>query len=415
MATKTLRPSLVIFATLIGNTLEWFEYLSFAFLAPVFAVNFYSEKDSWHSLVYAMMGFSLGYLFRPVGAIIFGFVGDRYGRKMALILSIVLMSIPTLVIGFLPTYAQIGFAAVILLSTMRLIQGIATGGEFPCSMTFLVESAPPHYRTLYGSFAYVGMVLGVLIGGADYFILSHFFPDSIYTWGWRSVYIFGALLGFLALFLRSKLHETYPFQRLKETHEILKVPLINVLQKHKLGILKLFGLQLLQTIDFNLLVSFSIIYLTKFLHLSDIQAAKMNMTFLIALILTVPLAGWIAKFTGAKRIMTYSAWAHVLLALPLYWMLQIEALRIFSLIVLGILSGSYMGPSISFYCDMFPARVRLSGLALGYNLTVALGGGFSPVAALWVIHHTGFLIAPALFMVGGAICSLLFLRTMHHS
>lgn len=412
MASRTLRPSLVIFATLLGNTLEWFEYLAFAFLAPVFAINFYSQNDSWHSLFYAMMGFSLGYLFRPVGAVLFGYLGDRYGRKLALIVSIIFMSLPTLVIGLLPTYAQIGFTAVLLLSIMRLLQGLATGGEFPCSMTFLVESAPLEYRCFYGSFAYVGMVLGVLIGGADYFILSHFFPDSLASWGWRSVYIFGALMGFLALFLRSKLHETHPFNRLKETHEILKDPIVTVFQKHKLGIFKLFGLNFLQTLDFNLLISFSIIYFTKYLGLSDIDAAKLNLTFLTALIVSTPLAGWFAKFCSPKRIMGWAAWGHVLFALPLYWMIQSDGLRHFSLICFGILAGFYMGPSVSLYCELFPARVRLSGVALGYNLSVALVGGFSPLAALWLIHHTGSPIVPAIFLIGAGIISLGFLRTI---
>ncbi len=415
MASRTLRPSLVIFATLLGNTLEWFEYLAFAFLAPVFAINFYSQNDSWHSLFYAMMGFSLGYLFRPVGAILFGFLGDRYGRKLALIVSIIFMSFPTLVIGLLPTYAQIGFSAVILLSIMRLLQGIATGGEFPCSMTFLVESAPPQYRCFYGSFAYVGMVLGVLVGGADYFILSHFFPDSLLSWGWRSVYIFGALIGFLALFLRSKLHETHPFNQVKEAHEILKDPIGKLFQKHKSGIFKLFGLQLLQTIDFNLLISFSIIYFTKYLHLSEVDAAKLNLIFLTALILSTPLAGWLSKFTTPKKMMAWAAWGHVLFALPLYWMLQADGLRLYSLIGFGILAGSYMGPTVSVYCELFPARVRLSGVALGYNLSVALAGGFSPLAALWIIHHTGSLIVPAFFLIGAGIISLGFLRTIRQS
>lgn len=414
MSNRTLRPGLVISATLLGNTLEWFEYLSFAFLAPILAKVFFPEADSLHALSHTMAGFFFGYLLRPIGGLVFGYIGDRYGRKSALVASILLMSFPTLGIGLLPTYAQAGAAAIALLLGMRLLQGLATGGEFPSSMTFLVESAPPHKRSLYGSFAYVGMICGVLLGGLDYFLLHRFFPESLYTWGWRLAYIFGALLGCLAFVLRTRLHETHPYENLKESHEVLKHPLATLFRTHKVPILKTIGVQALQSVSFNLFISFSIVYFSEILHLPSKHASFLNLIFLITLLIALPLAGKLSCWMGPKKLMIYSAWGHLLFSPILYWTLQSPLYRHIGLFAIGLLASSYIAPSVVLICELFPVRVRLSGLSLGYNLSVAFFGGTAPLLALSLIRSTGLAIAPAFLIMAAAIISLLTLRTVDH-
>lgn len=414
MSNRTLQPGLIITATLLGNTLEWFEYLSFAFLAPILAKVFFPEADPLHSLTHTMAGFFFGYLLRPIGGLVFGIIGDRYGRKSALVASILLMSFPTLGIGLLPTYAQAGAAAIALLLSMRLLQGLATGGEFPSSMTFLVESAPPHKRSLYGSFAYVGMICGVLLGGLDYFLLHRLFPESLYTWGWRLAYIFGALLGGLAFLLRTRLHETHPFEALKESHEVLKHPLTTLFHTCKTPILKTIGVQALQAVSFNLFISFSIVYFSEILHLPSRHAAFLNLTFLFTLLPALPLAGKVSCWIGPRKLMLWSAWGHLLLSPLLYWTLQLHPYRHVSLIAIGILLSSYIAPSVVLICELFPARVRLSGISLGYNLAVSFFGGLAPLLALSLIRSTGILIAPAFLIMAAAILSLFTLRTIDH-
>lgn len=411
---KTIRPGLVIAATLLGNTLEWFEYLSFAFLTPIFAKIFFPQLNGWSSIAHTMMGFIFGYLLRPIGGLLFGYLGDRHGRKWALLASIAFMSFPTLVIGLQPTYAQIGTASIVILLSMRLLQGLATGGEFPSSMTFLVESAPAHSRSLYGSFVYTGMTFGILLGSLDYFIVHHYFEGSLYIWGWRTIYLVGAVLGMLAFILRSKLHETYPFQELKECHEVLKDPLITLFQKYKSQIIEIFGLQVLQTISFNVFISFSVVYFTEVLQTSYSKAAQLTLFFLLILLLAVPLAGFLGNRLGAKPMMVWAAWGHFLFALPIYWLLQTEY-RLFALAGGALLLSFYMAPSISLICSLFPAKVRLSGVSLGYNLPVSFIGPFSPLAALSLIHWTNVPIAPAFLIMAAALISLIFLRRVNHT
>ncbi len=414
MPNRTLRPGLVISATLLGNTLEWFEYLSFAFFAPILAKVFFPEADSLHSLSHVLGGFFFGYLLRPIGGLVFGYIGDRYGRKSALIASILLMSLPTLGIGLLPTYAQAGAAAIALLLSMRLLQGLATGGEFPSSMTFLVESAPTPSRSFYGSLAYVGMICGVLLGGLDYFLLHRFLPESLYTWGWRITYIFGAFLGCLAFALRTRLHETHPYESLKESHEVLTHPLRILFKLYKNQILKTIGVQALQAVSFNLFISFSIVYFSEILHLPSSHASFLNLIFLFTLLLALPLAGKLSCWKGPRKLMIWSAWGHLLLSPLLYWTLQIHFYRHFSLFAIGILLSSYIAPSVVLICELFPTRVRLSGISLGYNIAVSFFGGLAPLLALSLIRSTGIIIAPAFLIMAAAIISLLTLRTIDH-
>ncbi|MBX7067600.1 MAG: MFS transporter [Parachlamydiales bacterium] len=409
MASRTLKPSFAIIATLLGNTLEWFEYLSFAFFIPTFAKVFFSHSP--HALSNAMIAFSIAYIMRPIGGIFFGYIGDRYGRKRALIASILFMSFPTFLMGIMPTYAQIGFTSVILLFILRTLQGLGTGGEFPASMTFLTETAPPSMRSFYGSFAYFGLVIGVFLGGTDYFLLNRFFPDS--STAWRSTYLFGSFLGLCAFFLRTKLHETHPFQSLKEAHEVLKDPILTLFQKYKKPVLKLMGVQILQAVSFNVLISFSIIYFSDVLNLSSKDTGLLNWSILLALVVSLPFAGILGDKIGQIKLLKFSAWGYVVLSVPFYLMIQIPYLRIPSLIAFALLSSLYLAPSISAICQMFPAKVRLSGVSMGYNLTVAIFGGTSPLICYHLIQITGLAIAPAFYIMAAALISLVSLQFLH--
>ena len=181
-----------------------------------------------------------------------------------------------------------------------------------------------------------------------------------------------------------------------------------------LSILKTIGVQALQSVSFNLFISFSIIYYSEILHLPTIHAAFLNLTFLITLIAALPLAGKISCWIGPKKLMTWSAWGHLLLSPFLYWLLQLHPQRHFGLFAIGLLLSSYIAPSVALICDLFPARVRLSGISLGYNLSVSFFGGLAPLLALTLIRSTGLVIAPAFLIMTAAIISLLTLRTVDH-
>jgi len=414
MPRKPLNLRFAVIATLLGNTLEWYDAATFGFLIPVFTKLFFPETENWIATLHLTLIFVLGAITRPLGGIIFGFIGDRYGRKNALIASVLLMTFPTLIIALLPSYLQIGVAATIILSVMRLLQGVAAGGEFPGVVTFLTESSRPTKRGLYGSFAYFGVTLGVFLGGLDFLFLNiHYSPEAFFTWGWRSIYFLGAIIGGIAFFLRRRLHETPPFQEIRESHEILKDPLLCLLSEHKKKLAKLMGIEILETFGFNLIISFSIIYFSNILHLSFSQAIRLNLLCLFFLLIAIPFAGWLADKIGIKKMATLGAWGFLLFSFPLYWISQFASFQIITATGFGLLLASYMAAMPAIYSSLFPAKTRFSGIGIGYNFTVALTGGCSPMVAYVLIRYTGQHFVPAFFLMAGAVISLLTLRTIH--
>lgn len=404
----------IISATLLGNTLEWYDFATFGFLIPIFAKLFFPFSDAWSSLLHTMIAFYMGTMMRPIGGAVFGYIGDRYGRRIALILSVSLMTIPVALISALPTYLQIGYAAPLILIMMRMLQGLAAGGEFPGAMTFLVESAPIRKRGFYGSFAFFGALVGIVIAGADFFLFSSDFDDSTFIqWGWRIVFIIGAILGLISFLMRRKLHETDVFRNMRESHEILRDPIKELFVKHKIGLLKLSGIVILKTIAFNLIIPFSIVHLTEIAGLPFRQALLLNVVRLCVLVLVIPLAGKLTEKIGSNRLAVISAWGFLIFSIPLYMLTHEPNLRIFGSIGLAILLGSYLASLPATIFTLFPSKVRFSGIGIGYNLTIGIFGSAAPIAALTAIHAYGNHMIPAYLLMGSAAIALLTLRKVH--
>lgn len=411
MTKKPLKLSFVIGATLIGNTLEWYDLVTFGFLIPTFSKIFFPHTNVWLSLTYTMVALVCGSLLRPIGGLIFGFIGDRYGRRIALVTSILLMTGPTLIIGILPTYWQIGLAAPLTLLAMRLLQSLAVGGEFPGAVTYLYEASPPNKRVFFCSFTYFGVVLGIFGGGLDFFFLTSIYTEAEFMErGWRSIFFLGALLGVLAFFMRRKLHETPGFKQLRESHEILQDPIKTLFSRYKSRIFKLIGIEMAETIAFNLIIPFFITYLIHELHVPFTEAVQLNTLCLVVYVLFIPFAGLLAAKMGPKKMLSFAAYGLLVFSIPLYYMLQHPGLRIFTMIGLPLLHASYMAAIPTLYCELFPTVVRFSGVGIAFNLVVGLVGGFVPFLALTLIHVTGCILIPPFFLMIGALISLFTLR-----
>ncbi len=415
MLQKPLSLRFVVTATLLGNAFEWYEAATFGFVAPILMSLFFPITDIWTFPLLTLMAFAGGHILRPVSGLFFGYISDRYGRKVTLLISIACASLTSFIIGFLPTYWHIGISATILFIVMRFLQGLAAGAEFPTAVTFLVESSPKPKQGFIGSFAYFGVALGLSLGGLDFFVVqSHFTEEAFAKWGWRSMYLLGGVLGLVAFWLRSKLHETSIFLSMQKSHENTRHPIKLLFYKHKKALGKLIGIEILETLGYNLTISFFVIYLTVILKLSFQEATHLNLLFLITLVISIPFAGLLSSKIGPKKLAIYAAWAYFILSLPLYWLLGFDTFRILSSILLGAMVGFYMAPMPVLYCDLFPTKVRNSGIGFGLNLAIGLLGGFGPVLALGLIRSTGFKLAPGVILMIGALISLATLRSIKY-
>ncbi len=414
MSRKPLSLRFIITATLLGNTLEWYDFSTFGFLIPLFSKIFFPNSDAWQSLIHTMIAFFFGSISRPLGGILYGYIGDRYGRRISLLTSVLFMTIPVLLMCFLPTYLQIGIAAPIILIILRLLQGISAGGELPGAIVFLTESATPKNRGFYSSFAFFGVGLGILLGGVDFWLfVNHLSDQDFALWGWRLVFLIGAFLGLAAFAMRRKLHETSVFQKMHSSEETLRHPLRMLFKKHKTGLLQVAGLTILETFAFNLLVAFSLVYLSDILKVPFDQAVYLNLLFLIVLVVTLPFAGKFASRIGPKKLATWTVCGFLLFTLPLYMMLHLDVWRHFAIIGFALLLGSYWGCNPALYSELFPAPVRFSGVGIAYNGAIGIFGGTAPIIALNFIHWTGSTLPPAVMLMCAAAIALWTLKTIN--
>ncbi|MBS0625812.1 MAG: MFS transporter [Verrucomicrobia bacterium] len=412
MTRKPISLKFILTATLLGNTLEWYEWATYAFMVPLFSQIFFPSADHLLSLIYTMVGFACGSVFRPIGGLIFGYIGDTYGRKVALIFSVLFMTIPTFAIGILPTYWQIGAVSTVLLIFFRLLQGIASGGELPGVMVFLGESSPHEKRPFFISFTFWGIALGIFIGGLDFFILTDSLSsETISESGWRAVFILGAILGCVAFFMRRMICETAPFQKLRESHEILKDPIVDLFKDYKSPLMKVIGYSLLETLAFNSIIAFSITNLTEYFDISFKEAVVLNLAKLGCLVCLIPVGGVIAQRIGAKRFAFWLSLSFLFFSYPFHLLVLHPGYRLWGALGFSFMMAFYMACLPTLVYDLFPAKVRYSGIALGYNLSVGIFGAFSPLVILYLVHVTGFTIYPVLFLMVGAISTLITLRS----
>ena len=318
---------LTLSATLLGNTLEWYDYITYGFLVPIFSVIFFSEDSRDVALLQALTIYAIGSAARPLGGLLFGFIGDRWGRKTALTSSIFLMTLPVLVIGMMLTYAQIGATAVYILTAMRFLQGISAGGEFSGISIFLVETAPARQRGFFGSFVYLGVIFGLLLGAMDYVVLTmEVGTAALYEWGWRLPSILGGIIGCTAFYLRRKLHETPLYHHCQGLKEVKKFPLATIFMRHKRALLQILGIIVLETVAFNLLIIFSLTYLTHTLKMSFKVAMLLNLLKLCVLAISFPLVGkWASRF-GCRKIAIYAAIGFLVFSYPLFALINVPSL-----------------------------------------------------------------------------------------
>lgn len=399
-----------ILAAVIGNALEWYDFVVYGFMTVIISRLFFPTDSEYASLLIAMATFGVGFFMRPVGGILIGVYADRRGRKAAMQLIILLMTIAIAMIAFAPTYAAIGAAAPAMIVIARLLQGAATGGEFASATAFLIESAPPGRRGFYGSLQMVGQSVAALGGAtAGMLVTQGLSPEQIDSWGWRLPFLFGLLIGPVGLWMRRHLDETEAFvEAAQDTAQ--PMGLVELLHGHLRNVLVSFGLVLSSTIMFYVVLIYMPTYAKTQLHIPLNDAFGAQVAGLLCLTALIPLFGALSDRIGRRPVLLLASVLYLVLPYPLMaWVLEAPTLsRLMVMqVVLCSAIGIGFGAISTALAEQFPVRQRSTGLALSYNLAVMLFGGFAQLIVTWLIGVTGSPLAPAFYVMFGAVVGLL--------
>jgi MHS family proline/betaine transporter-like MFS transporter len=389
----------VIAAGLIGNVLEWYDFAIYGYFATAIGRHFFPHEDAVAQLLSTFGVFALGYLARPVGGVIIGHIGDRFGRRAALTFSVAAMAIPTFLIGVLPGYATLGLLAPAALTLLRMVQGLSVGGEYTSSMVFLVESAPAGRRGLLGALASCGASGGILLGsavGAGF--AASMSPAALDAWGWRVPFLFGLVVGLAGYLLRRHVLEAAPAERREQA------PIVETLRDHWRTVLGFAGLSAFNAVSFYV----GFVYLVSWLQLADgippARALEINSISMVVLLPVMIATGLLSDRFGRKPFLLVATALGFAGALPVFWLLNHPSALYAQLGQLGLvlMVGLYCGAQPTFMVEAAPAPVRCTAVALGYNLCLGIIGGLTPLAATWLVERTGNELTPAFLVMMAA-------------
>ncbi|MGD9542789.1 MAG: MFS transporter [Methylocystis sp.] len=403
-------PPKQIAAAVIGNALEWYDFVVYGFFASVLAQAFFPSEDDAAALLLALASFGAGFCTRPLGGLFFGFYADRKGRKAALQLIMFVMTAAVAAIAFAPTYAAIGVFAPLLVVVGRLLQGFATGGEFASSTAFLIEVAPAGRRGLYGSFQMIGQGLSILFGTlAGILVASVFSPDALREWAWRLPFFAGLLIGPVGVYIRRNLDETPAFHASPQVGAAIGA-FLDLVRRRGDRLLACFAATVGATISFYVILVYMPTYGKTEMGLSLAQSFIAQAPGLLVLIALTPLIGAVSDAFGRRPLLVASNVLLLLCVYPLFVWLQTErsllALIVAQTVFCVILSGLF-GALSTALAEQFPTHVRTAGLAIAYNVAVMIFGGFAPFIVAWLISFLATPVAPAFYLMFGAVVGLL--------
>lgn len=402
---KKLATSLL--SSSIGNVLEWYEYTLYAYFATVISKLFFPMEDRFIAMLLTFSTFAIGLAARPIGGIIFGYMGDRYSRKKALVITMLMMSIPTMCIGCLPTYAQIGILAPILLVFLRIVQGVALGGEFGASCVYLFESVPQNKRGFFGSLALTGVGLGLVLSACTIFLVESFVSEeAVYSFAWRLPFFISVAGSLIAFYMRRNLLETEDFVLAKEANTLVSNPLKEMFRSHKVTLLCLFAIFLTTQVSFFVVFIYGKTMMMDFLNFSSREAGKYILMTVMSYTVATVFFGYLSDKVDKRIIILLGSIGILCAAIPFVTALKSgDTFYILSMsLMLGALIGMTEGTLNPLVAGSFPTNIRATSVAFCWNFTAVAFGGLAPIICMWLIENAGGVDMVAYYLM--SVCAV---------
>ncbi|MCZ4721599.1 MFS transporter [Legionella pneumophila] len=396
--------SKALFAGVSGTALQWYDFALFGYFAPIIAATYFPNDNQFASLLSAFGVFAVGYLLAPIGSLFFGYIGDQFGRKRALTLSILAMAIPTALISVVPSYQYIGIAAPLLITLLRVIQGFVASSEFTGSAIFLVEHAKPENKAFYGCLTSSAYSTGLIMAGlAASFFTASFMPD----WGWRIGFGLALIAGILIFYLRTHVAETPEYENIAQ-HDKRRLPFLAALKEAPLAVVGIIGIAWLVSIMTFGTYVFTATYLHSYFHIS-LGLATLIITIALAVDATLePFIALLADRIGLLKVIRLGMVAMLFLSIPIFFLLATGnvGLIVMGLVFMSILIAITYAPLNAYMVSLFPHQYRYSGFGVAFNVGISLFGGTTPIVMMCLVNSTSNFISPAWYYMFGAIIGL---------
>jgi metabolite-proton symporter len=380
-------------ASMMGTTIEWYDFFLYGTAAAlIFNKIFFPSFDPLTGTLAAFATYSVGFLARPLGGIVFGHFGDRVGRKSMLLITLLLMGVPTILIGLIPSYDSIGYWAAVLLVLMRLLQGIAVGGEWGGAILMAVEHAPEGKKGFFGSLPQAGVAPGLILSSLAMSAVASLPDDQMYSWGWRIPFLASVVLLLVGWMIRLKVAESPDFEAMQTKGEKVEMPALIVLRRYPKEVLVVIGGRLAEVTWFYTVVTFALAYATGTLGVARTVMLDATIWGAVVALFTIPLVGLLADHIGFKWIFAAGAIGIVAFAPFFFSMLQTGAAGTITLavaIAIGVVYALLYGPEGSLFSAQFPPEVRYSGISIAVQLSGAIGGGLAPLIATSLLSRGG--------------------------
>jgi len=404
-----------VLSSSLGNVLEWYEYTLYAYFSSVISVLFFPQKNHFVSMLMTFTTFAVGLAARPIGGIIFGYIGDRYSRKKMLTFTMLLMSVPTMCIGLLPTYSQIGILAPILLISLRILQGVALGGEFGASCVYLYESVPENKRGFYGTLALTGVGTGLVLSALTILIVESIATsEQIYAYAWRIPFFISVIGSWMAFYMRLNLLESQDFETARDNHKLVNNPFMHMIKHHKSTLVSLFGIFLTTQVSFFVVFIFGKTMMIDFLHLTPKLAGEYNLLTVVSYTLSTIFFGYLSDKIDKRYIILTGIVLMFISAYPFIMSLNSgdTTLILEMSLLFGALIGMTEGTLNPLVAASFPTNIRATSVAFCWNFTSVAFGSVSPIIAMWLNDKYGSIEVIAYYLMAVCFVSILALSYM---
>ena len=406
----------LVIASVLGNALEWYDFFLYGTAAAlVFGPLFFPVGgDPMQGTLLAFSGFAVGFLARPLGGIVFGHIGDRYSRKMTLIMTLTLMGATTFVIGLLPVYAQIGIWAPISLITLRFLQGVASGGEWGGGVLMLSENAPASRRGYFTACSQMGVSGGFVLSAFAFYLVQKLPEDDLMSWGWRVPFLLSIVIFLVGVYIRKNIRESKAFSQAKPEAKHEKIPLMVLIREHPKALLQAIALRLPENGASYIFFTFSVVY-AKHIGIGTGEIISAVTLAMLVEFFSILFWGALSDRIGLKPVYYIGVIGLLVMAFPFFWLLSTGDygwIMVAMLLGLPFCHGAMIGTQPCIMSDLFPVRVRYSGLALGHEVGSIFSGGLGPMLAVALLMHFDASWPVSLLLMAYALLAWIALRSL---